>query len=1029
MSTTEMSTTEMSTMEMSTTGTGTMEKTYPEVKTVLGLWEDLKDSTAIAVICADRQYTYREIIERAKKAAGALCADGIKKGDRILISMRYSEDLVCAVMAALYAGAAYVAIDRAWPKERIDYIYKNSGAVMILTDELFGKLVNSDSQEELPRVKGTDDFAVYYTSGSTGNPKGAVLTHNGIQYAMQSVPENIFFDESETSYSRVFSICNFAFVGKIADIFLSLTRGKTLVMATDEERLSPTLIGKRMRETDCDVFMGTPSTVLRYLDNPEFSKAFRQLHRVLFYGESLSQTDILRLTEHSSAALYSIYAATELPTGSITRLKAGRETVYDHPYYGTELLVINEYGEVLDDGQEGEAGMAGPGARGSHYLNDPEMDRRKYITVPGYGRTYRTGDRAIRLPEGGIRILGRIDDMQKIRGQRVEPREIEITMEKYPGIKRAAAAVRGKGESAVLCAWYCVNQPVDPEKLRRFLSERLPDYMVPERMSEMAELGLNSNGKLDRRSLPDIEIQAAAYEAPKNEWEEILCRAFADALEMKDSVGRDDDFFMIGGNSLRALILISNLYEAHSGRPGIRLNTDLLKQYPTPALLANALAAGLIERTKQETGEEAKAFATEYSSREIIRLPEDMKARLEEENVEAVLPVSNNTLGFLDLKRYGVTGMLNEWNLKAFVDAAWDEEAFRERAQVLAQNHPALRSTFVTDKAGTCWQVIFKKKKLSCYYKDLRHLSKEAQENFLDGFQHVLTNNQELWKAACFCTGDDRSVVLLSASHTIVDAISVFVLLNELCADAFKNYTTDRYLEHRVRLCRDSSLMPDWIHSYYAKATPLKNPEFFKMPAGKGQGGKLEAQAYLKESVTLSSALTDVLRSSCRQSGVSPYEYVQYCFGQAMLDMLQRDEVWLMTLESGRYADWENELRIIGNMTLWLPVRMYRGQSLEDLHHELSILRSYPSLSDERLIYNDKWKGIYEGVVSNDFTGFMPPITSVLHPDTENRSGIGMYLEKQEGLAVVMRYAASSNMEEWYRNLAGRLCRWLMHMM
>lgn len=1015
-----------------------METKYPDVKTALGMIDDLENSERIAVISQGREISYRDLIARAKGTALALVDNGVKKGDRIVLSMQYTENMIIAVMAILYAGAAYVAIDRTWPKERLDFIYEDSGACLVLTDEVFLSLQGRQTTGSLPKVEGTDLMAVYYTSGSTGIPKGAIYCHDEVRYAIQSVPENVFFDESETQYDNVFSISNFAYVGKITDIFFSLPREKTLILSDDEERLSPVLIGKHMMETKADLIMGTPSTILRYLETPEFTEAFRNLKRVLFYGEPLSQKDLSFLAERTGAAFYSTYGSSELPAGALARVVPGKQTVFEFPYYGSELVVIDETGVPVDDGMEGELGLAGPGSRSAHYLGNPELDRQKYIYVSGYGRTFRTGDRAVKI-DGIVRLLGRIDDMQKLRGQRVEPGEVEQAIEKFPGIREAAAAIRGEAKTAVLCAWYCTDNLVDPLELKRYLTETLPGYMVPERMMELRELPLTSSGKLDRRSLPDIVPDNTEYEAPKNQQEEELCRAFAHVLKLSKPVGRNDNFFLNGGDSILSMMLVYYLSDRKDHMPGNAVSSDLIMKYPTPAMLAKAISGDPSE--KEDSTDNAAVVSTSAScgigdslkssegkpANGIFEHSKSTEALLNRDNVEAVYPVSNHTLAFLDLNRYKVLDRLNELRIQVVVNAAWTEEELQNRILKLIENHPALRSEFVNDPAGEYWQVFYRNWKPSFYYRNLCHLQENDQERFLRGFWQVLGSNSALWKLGYFVTGDGKSVVLLSASHTIMDAISGFVFLNELCAASYADLKPDHLLEHRRRLLQGNRDVPSWIHSYYADAkAPLKNPVWSRQSVTAKAGETFGQNAFSQKRVELTDLESAALLEKCQRVGVSPYEWIQYSYGKALLEQLDKDEIWIMTLESGRYEGWEDELRIIGNLILWLPVRIYKDQSLNDFKSELSILRSFPSLSDARIAYNNKFKGIYEGVVSYDFIEFLPPISHAILMDEDNRSGNSMTLRRHGRLIIEMHYSNTADPGKWYEELAGRVKKWLM---
>ena len=251
------------------------------------------ESDKAAVICGSVLRTYRELIRDARRLAGALAAKGVLPGDRVVLAMKRSTDFITALLGILTAGAAYVAMDLSWPEKRREHIIRDSGAKLVLDEELFAELMETAPSEEmpLPVLKGSDAFAVYYTSGSTGEPKGTVTHHQVFFNEAVPVKENICSSLTMEQCETFVSFGNFAYGATACDIAACLLYGKTLVFATEQERANPALLGELMQRWHVDAMLGTPSMLLMYLEDPAFADAFRSLRRVIITGEALSARD------------------------------------------------------------------------------------------------------------------------------------------------------------------------------------------------------------------------------------------------------------------------------------------------------------------------------------------------------------------------------------------------------------------------------------------------------------------------------------------------------------------------------------------------------------------------------------------------------------------------------------------------------------------------------------------------------------------------------------------------------------------
>lgn len=246
-------------------------------------------------------------------------------------------------------------------------------------------------------------------------------------------------------------------------------------------------------------------------------------------------------------------------------LYTGQDGIYlGKPLHGIKLLVLgNDLSEVAGEGS-GELYIGGIPARYGHYINRPDLDKEKYCEHPSCGRLFKTGDAARIDGKGRIWLSGRTDNVVKLHGQRIDLGEVENAVGSFAGITAGAARMQGEGASACLAAYYLSDEDVDEAKLRSFLSEKLPCYMVPSFILRLTELPLNSNGKIDRQALPEIraEDRTSAYAAPETVQETLLCRAFEDMLKPGRAVGRNDSFFDLGGDSFMGGKLISDFLKS-----------------------------------------------------------------------------------------------------------------------------------------------------------------------------------------------------------------------------------------------------------------------------------------------------------------------------------------------------------------------------------------------------------------------------------------------------------------------------------
>ncbi len=912
-------------------------KTIPEAVRVL-----YADSDKAAVKCGDDSVTYRELVRDTNDLALRLAASGIGKGDRVIINLDRSVSLILAVLGTLYSGAAFIIADRNWPRERLEFIKHDSKAALVLDGAKLEELRRVEKTGDSLPVPGIkDEFTVYYTSGSTGVPKGCV-THHLVHFSIKiPLPENRHAYATMKYCNNIFSVGNPAFVGVGQDIFLSLLLGKTLIFATKEETNDIKLMGERLISEHVDGFTGTTSQLSTYLEDETFREACRSIRRFIILGEKATMNITERISAVSDGYIFHIYGASEITTASVSELIPGQKVHIGSPVNGTKIFLLDSKGQKVSDGEEGEICVGGIPAELGCYVGNRALTAEKYTEAEGLGRIYHTGDIGIRDNEGRISVIGRMDDMRKLHGQRIELPEIEKCMEGFPGVTRAAADIRGEGNDAALYAWYLADKTLEDTEILDHLINSLPLYMIPQRIQQIETFPLNRNGKLDRKALPEIEVKKEPYAAPENETEQEICRAFEEVLNA-DKIGRNSNFFSCGGSSLLAMHLIS------------RLNISLGKHYsvkdvflnPTPGMLA------ITEPEKHEDASEKTPIDLDIS------IPPELKTIAEDPNTEAVLPVNKGTNRLMILRHLYTGYRPNMIRKRCVLKCVFSREEFKDRVEKLVAVHPALRSEFIPAGDGCFRQIIKRQKKPSVYYKDLSKLQNDAQKRFVSGFRQVLDREDGLFSVALFPISEDRSILLFDIDHSIADGISTVVIQNELVSDNYKELSCDKYIENRKKYHASVRAGSKEAEKYYKD---------LDIPAVRTSQEKSGPVRVAVEYIHFSKDETGRLMEECGQAGCSLFTWVFLCHARAILKTENKDDIWLKCNDHGRDEMNPEEMRIVGNIVSAKPVHIHKNMKAGDLQKVFLELKEHIGGADTPYLKKYDLSLLVPGIISNDF--------------------------------------------------------------
>ncbi|MFB2983014.1 amino acid adenylation domain-containing protein [Microseira sp. BLCC-F43] len=582
---------------------------YPKDKCIHQLFEEQAERTpdAVAVVFEQEYLTYGELNRRANQLAHHLQALGVKPEVLVGICVERSLLMVVGLLGILKAGGAYMPLDPSYPTERLNFMLEDANVSVLLTQQQFVERVGSDGvrvvcldrdalahaslSQENPSVPLTPENLAYviYTSGSTGNPKGVPIAHRGL--CNLAIVEIELFDVQPNS--RVLQFASFSFDASIWEIVMALGAGATLCLATSES-LQPGQPLLRLLQEQRITHVNLVPSALAALPTQDLPA----LQNIVVGGEPCPANLVAQWAV--GRRFFNAYGPTE-STVCATVAQCFESTLappIGRPINNSQIYILDRYLQPVPIGVPGELHIAGVGlARG--YLNRPDLTDAKFIPNPFSNepgsRLYKTGDLVRYLPDGNIEFKGRIDDQVKMRGNRIELGEIETAICQHPEVRECVVIVRTKESGDKQLVAYVVPNlgamppgvPPTASKLRSFLKQKLPDYMVPAAFVVLESLPLSPNGKVDRRVLPAPDKSSfldTSFVPPSDALEKQLAQIWSEILDV-ESVGVKDNFFALGGHSLLAVLLMAKIQQEF----GKSLPLATLFQSPTIADLAALL--------------------------------------------------------------------------------------------------------------------------------------------------------------------------------------------------------------------------------------------------------------------------------------------------------------------------------------------------------------------------------------------------------------------------------------------------------
>ncbi len=523
-----------------------------------------------AVIFRNKNLSYAELNELVNSYADKLHHLGIKKGDVVAVHLERSHRLIAFQLAVLKMGAVFLPLDKRFPSERLNFACADCCAALFVTDEDVSLTANTRvvTADEFELIKPESEAAtetnkgfcyIIYTSGSTGKPKGCMLTGAGLLNFCKNNNTLRTLDEIENCVFACVNSVSFDYF--IAESLLPLTNGFTTVVFDEKESTLQKSFSQAVIRNGINVLMTTPTRLRLFFGDNHNQQALSQLRCICTSGEPLTADLLSKMYEKSPfAKVYNPIGPSECSVwdigGELDREK-GLDIHIGKPIANAQIYIVDSYMNPVPVGVTGEICIGGEGV-GDGYLNRPELTAERFIDNPfAEGRLYKTGDLGFWREDGNISFVGRNDFQVKIRGLRIELGEIESAVSLVDGIELAVALVRKdtKGEQYI-CVFYTGKEKT-PSEIKSVIREKLPSYMLPHIYVKVEEMPLTSSGKINRNALPEVSfVKEYDFEEPVNEKEQFVCDAFRKTLSL-DKVGRNSDFFDLGGTSLSMITLLS----------------------------------------------------------------------------------------------------------------------------------------------------------------------------------------------------------------------------------------------------------------------------------------------------------------------------------------------------------------------------------------------------------------------------------------------------------------------------------------
>ncbi|MFH7013662.1 non-ribosomal peptide synthase/polyketide synthase [Flavobacterium sp. FlaQc-52] len=958
---------------------------YSKDKTLVDLFEEQVKKTpdAIAVVFEGEELSYKELNEKSNQLGFYLREQGVEPDALVGICLERSLEMLVGILGILKSGAAYVPIDPDYPSDRIVYMLNDTGIKLMVSSEKCHKvlkdpvginvllldrdwdLISGYAKENLSVEVAPSHLAyVIYTSGSTGRPKGVMIEHTNVVNLVASQIALFSIDSSDV----VLQFSNFVFDASVEQIFMALCSGSKLVLINKETILDTENLLDFIDSQDVTHFHTTPSM----LSTLAVRTDLKSLRRVVVGGETCSK-DLME-DWNKGYAFYNEYGPTETTvTSTISFYNKGsfasKEISIGRPIGNTGIYILNTSLDLVPVGVIGELCIGGSGvARG--YLNQNELTQEKFITNPFVkgDRIYRTGDLVRWLADGNIEYIGRKDDQVKIRGYRIELGEIENVLSSLESVIQCCVLAKEDASGNKRLVAYVVSESkLDKTALQDQLKLSLPEYMVPMIWIELDQMPLTSNGKLDRKALPNpdsSDLSTQEYVAPRTETEQQLAVIWQNLLGI-EKVGVYDNFFELGGHSLLAVQLISRLQKLD-----FHIRVKDIFAGPTIALMSEKLSSlSLVYRVPSN----GITVDSDVITPAMVPLADLSQSDLDSilatvtggiSNIEDIYPLSPLQEGIhfhhlMSDPKEGDPYVLP--SLLSFTDQS-KRDSFIEALQFVVNRHDVLRTSILSSGLPKAVQVVLREAPLWVEHLELDHSKAVLPQLELliapGGYWMDVTKAPLLQLKSADDTQNSCYYLIVYQHHLIIDHVGMEKIISEITM----------YLSGNKASLGAPVLYRDFIgHTLHAQSVndgasyfkslfgAIEEPTYpFDLSNVLGGGRNIE-----DSEVKLSESFSIELRATCVRFSMTPAVLFHAAYGLVVARCSNKDYAVFGSLFSGRLQGALGAADSLGLFINTLPVLLeLKGSTSEYVNQVKGLLQDLLSYEQTPLSHIQDWSGI-----------------------------------------------------------------------
>ncbi|WP_375178818.1 amino acid adenylation domain-containing protein [Enterococcus rotai] len=881
---------------------------------------------AKAVIFRDRTLTFKELDTQSQQLAQSLVLQGVDQKSVVGIYLERTEQFVVAMLAVLKARATYLPIDISLPKERMNYMLNDSKCSLVITDQAIdwpAMHINEQTTDHTDSIVLNQDYSLNdqaymtYTSGTTGKPKGVVLTHDSLTNLLANMSTYLPYNSKD----KLLALASVSFDMFSSEVWMPLYTGGSVVLLDDEKRYSTNATVQTLVEEKISTIITTPSRIENSFEKMIEMNAFESLKTIIFGGEALNKDLVAKIKSvNDNLRIYNGYGPTEATMYcSIAEVIKDEKITIGQAIPNVSIYILNSDQTMTPYGFSGELCVSGQ-ALAKGYMNLEQETADKFVTVPGLGRVYRTGDFARWDLKGNIQFLGRMDTQVKINGYRVETSEIEeelIRLTNQQSCKVIAHKTKDKWE---IIAFTTACEAI--ENVLHKLSKILPYYMMPKHIVTVEELPMTTNGKVDEKVLLALlEKQKTAIDErfAETDLEKMVEAVLLDKIPHLNRVNLNQHFMDIGGDSFKALEVISAFREQGYT---ISINT-FMNQVNLYSIAAN-----------------------------LEKIAVDKKQAVKEERL--LSPMHQKVLGYNSIE--AVNGFTQTVVLEN--DKMIDKDKIEEIVRKIMNEHTMLKSYFPVKNGVRIHAYGTTEERLSIEVikcekpttKKIQAIAGKQEQAIAIGtslFRMTLVNSEDGAKNYC----------ILTLHHFLLDTISWMILLEEL---------TGLYNETKQKIQQSSSTFHEWLEesSEYANSDAFDEEAFYWDELNQLQNTDFEpnyvGDMQLDE-CTLSSTETEELTNVARSKHISLDALLIAALSHSLLDLKETNEL-LIELEShGRTFDYGklDLSQTIGWFTSPYPIKINHSDFVRNAPENVEqLLKAVPNkgrgYSIKRYLNNDR---------------------------------------------------------------------------